>query len=1208
METNNQSKRWRIGFGISFLAFALSITAFIVTLSGPFAAPSRVVVAFDTAGGTPVDLVTLNGGGRLSTLPSTSREGFTFEHWLKGSDPVTLQTVFNANTTLRANFTAIEYTITYQTNGGTPIDEEVVAYNASLRLPMPVKTDAIFQGWFTNELLSDQVESDSLVINRDYTFYAKWSTLGEDVFTVSFFSEGLGLIESRTVAPGTSITLPTPTRENYAFLNWVDGLTFDDIVGNAYTINQDAVLFAKWQSTAGLVTITFDSQGGTSVPSMQLPLGSNWVNPETVPFLAEGYQFLSWITNCNFDGFEVSCTTLDESFVVEGDMEVLAKYDYMIPLSTMRFETYSQDGRIIGYRLASIDFFSDTVIPTIILPARFSGLPVVSIGEEAFDGVDFIERVIVPENIQFIEYGAFRESSIVEIFLPETLKKIHGEAFRDSSLETIHFPTDIQLKEIHEAAFRNSQLTSIALPRTVEYIGGSAFRDTPITSVNFPLASQLNYLGQASFSNTLLTNVTLPEGLRSIRSDVFENTATLTSIYIPSTVTNIGAYAFAGTGLTSVQFGAQSQLNTLDNFIFGSQNDNSFIPLIENASTELVIIGPILAAYKGTADNNQPLVIPEGVRAIVNRFNLTGNAFIKSSLTLPSTLQFIGEEAFESATINNDLLFPNMYEVDRRAFQFSTITGTMTFQDIIHINSNAFYLSNVNEVMFNPTNLGPLVDFSGSIFAYATINTFTMGEGYLEIPSNFTAYSAIKHMFFPDSIRKINYWSIGSSNLETLTFAGTSEIFDLSSQSIQLNMVRNSPWYTSKIPFISIKNYLVYFDVSTIGSPFDVTIPDGITAIGQEAFAHAQNFSSLLLNDVTFIANNAFYNNNVSTQFPNPMMFDNLTFIGGTLTNYFESVINSISFGDNIQFDIDQLSEFYFSQYVYQNSLPFNNEGFKILGNMLLQYDPNFDTTPTSVIIPNQIEIIADNAFYEVKLGGPLTLNQNLKWIRQYSFYYSEFVGGITLPEGLLKIDYGAFQGSNLTSITIPASVTNIQSSAFDIETLNTIDFVDPSNLDFESSIFGYIDGESIKNVPTQLRKYLNGSFLIIDGLLLNYFGYQKEVVIPEGVVTFSSNAFDDRDATIQSIVLPSTARYFRSYLFSGLEELINVDFSKVIAINYLGQKLFASTRIRDVTITASILEVHPYVLNEMPYLETYELNLVNDVELYLDYNIDIVD
>ena len=275
---------------------------------------------------------------------------------------------------------------------------------------------------------------------------------------------------------------------------------------------------------------------------------------------------------------------------------------------------------------------------------------------------------------------------------------------------------------------------------------------------------------------------------------------------------------------------------------------------------------------------------------------------------------------------------------------------------------------------------------------------------------------------------------------------------------------------------------------------------------------------------------------------------------------------------------------------------------------MLLKYDPNFDTTPTSVIIPNQIEIIADNAFYEVKLGGPLTLSQNLKWIRQYSFYYSEFVGGITLPEGLLKIDYGAFQGSNLTSITIPASVTTIQSSAFDIDTLNTIDFVDPSNLDFDSSIFGYIDGESIKNVPTQLRKYLNGSFLIIDGLLLYYFGYQQEVVIPEGVVTLSSSAFDDRDATIQSIVLPSTARYFRSYLFSGLEELINVDFSKVVAINYLGQALFASTRIRDVTITASILEVHPYVLNEMAYLETYALNLVNDVELYLDYNIDIVD
>jgi hypothetical protein len=835
---------------------------------------------------------------------------------------------------------------------------------------------------------------------------------------------------------------------------------------------------------------------------------------------------------------------------------------------------------------------------------------VVSIGEEAFDGVDFIERVIVPENIQFIEYGAFKGSSIKEIFLPKTLKVIEGDAFNDSSLETIHFATDIQLKEIHNGAFSNSQLTSIAFPRNVEYIGGSAFEYTPLTSVNFPLGSQLNFLGYSSFSNTLLTNVTLPEGLRTIRGDAFRNVATLTSISLPSTLAYIGEYAFAGTGLTSVQFGSQSQLMEIEDFIFGNPDNNDLIPLIQNATSEMVIIGPILAAYKGAADDNQALVIPEGVRLIANHFNLTNNAFVKSAVNFPSTLKYIGDYAFDGATINNDVTFPNMYEIGQNAFQSSTIVGTLTFQDIVNIKDNAFFNTTINEVIFTPTNVGHLVDMDGGIFDSSTIETLRMGEGYLELPSAFTAYSSIKHMFFPDSIKEIRYWAIGSTNLETLTFAGTSEILNVSQDAIQLFYVNSSPWYTSKIPYISLKNYLSFFDVSTSSSPFDVSIPNGITAIGGYAFLNARTFNTFNLNEVNHIASDAFYRWNQATQFPNSMVFDNLKYLGSNISFNFQTLIanGSITFGNNIQFDIERLIQFNFSSSIFRNAIPFNNEGFKILGNMLLQYNPNFDLTPNSVIVPNNIEIISDNAFYGVTFGGPLTLSQNLKWIRQSAFYNSVFTSDITLPEGLLRIDYAAFQESNITSITIPASVTRIESYAFYSNTLNDIEFVDPSNLDLDYDVFGYIDGESIKNVPTRLRKYINGSFLIIDGVLMYYFGYQKQVVIPEGVVNFTDAAFDYRDDSIESIILPSTARYFTSNLFSGLENLINLDFSKVTSINFLGEGLFSYTRIRTLTIAAPVLVANPYLLDRMPYLESYDINLVNDMVLRLNSNVDIVD
>jgi len=876
----------------------------------------------------------------------------------------------------------------------------------------------------------------------------------------------------------------------------------------------------------------------------------------------------------------------------------------------MRFESHSEDGRIIGYRLSSFDYSSDTVIPTIILPAKFSGLPVVSIGYEAFEGIEFIERIIVPENIQFIEYGAFRNSSIQEIFLPKSLKTIRGEAFNNTNLETIHFAADSQLREIHDGVFRNSKITSIALPRTLEYIGGNAFENTPLSLVHFPLASQLNFLGDGSFSNTLLTNVTLPEGLRTIRGYAFENVPTLTNISLPSTVTFIGEYAFSGTGLTSVQFGAQSQLLKTERFIFGNPNDDNLIPLIKNSSTEMVIIGPILAAYKGNANNNQPLVIPEGIRVIMNEFNHTANTFIKSSITFPTTLKFIGQDAFQDATIHSDLLFPDMHGIGERAFQYATVSGKLTFQNILFINSDAFLGSTIDEVIFNPTTLGSLVSFGSNIFRFSSIDTLRMGEGYLEIPNTFTATSSIKHMFFPDSIKQIRFWAIGSGTLETLTFAGTSLIEDVSSEAVQFGPINNSPWYLTKRPYISLKNYLVFFDVTSLISPFNVSIPNGITAIGYGAFTNAQSFATLTLNEVNFIATNAFYRWNVNAQFSSPLALDNLNYIGSNLTFNYETLISNggITFGNNIQFDMDTIMKYGFSSYLFRLRLPFDSEGFQIIGNMLVGYNPSFDTTPTSVIIPNNIEIISNDAFININFGGPLTLSQNLKYIMPYAFYNSNFVEDISLPQGLLRLDYGVFLESNLTSVTIPASVTHIENDVFNIQTLTTIDFEDSSNLNIESGAFGYFDGESVKNIPTRLRKYLNGSFLIVDEVLLYYYGYQKEVVIPEGVVNFTSAAFDNRNDTVESIVLPSTARYFKSDLFNGLRNLINVDFSKVNAINYLGRNLFGYTRIRHVMITAAVLKADPHLFNRMPYLESYEINLVNIIEFFFNTDIDIVD
>ncbi len=1194
---------------IYVVAMIVLFIALLVALVSPIAAPSQLVVAFDSAGGTPVSMVSLPSRGRLATIPSTSKEGYSFDHWLKGTEEVTLETIFTENTTLRAKFDEIIYTITYDTNGGTLIESEELGYGAKLRLPIPVKDDAVFVGWFKDEALTDPASTDSFEVMRDHTFYAKWSELGEDLFTVSFFSEGLGLIESMLIAPNGSVTLITPpTREGYRFLNWVNGINFQPVTGTSISITQDMVFFAQWEIIAGLVTITFDTQGGSAVPSMQLPLGSTWQDPEQIPVLAEGYQFLSWITNCNFDGFEVSCTTLDETYVVEGNMTVLAKYDYMIPLSSMRFETQSRDGRIIGYRLSSIDFYTEEVIPTVILPARFSGLPIISIGEDAFEGVQFVDRVIIPENIEEIYSYAFANSSIKEVFLPNSLKVLRNEVFYGSDLETVHLGEQSQLQEIHNAVFRDSQITTFAAPRTLDYIGSYAFQNTPLTAISFPTASQLNYIGQEAFKETSLTSVVLPEGLRSLGYEAFYDAEDLTSIYLPSSLTFLGSRAFIGTALTTVQYGLNAQLKFLGENVFGEKANDDLVPLVANSTADQIIIGPILVGYQGPVGSTTSLVVPEGVTAISNRINFNADPLEFSTLTLPSTLNFIGEYAFENLILGSTLTIPSLYQIENGAFYNSNIDGNLFIQGFDRMDYSVFSNSTIDHVHFTSTPKAATSRMDDRIFSDSNIQTITMAEGYIELPYGFTQSSNILSMYLPDSINEIETFAIGSSTLVELVFAGTSPLLDVSSNAIS-STAFSSPWYIQSLPYVVMKNNLYRIDVSNLTPPYAINIPDGVTVINSYAGAGITQFESINFNDVEYIMNSAFYQWNRNPSFVTPPTFANLQYLGSSFSNNINSLLSSqqITFGANNNFDIDMYLEYDFSNYNYGDPFGYDNEGFKIVGNILIDYDQASDLTPNDVTIPSTIEIIHSNAFSSVVFPGSLTLSPNTKVLAYNAFYEARFAQPLVLPQGLQHIGSNAFYYSNLTAIQIPSSIRYIGNSAFETDSLQSIELDDPTSAFIESNAFGYM-AESISDLSPRLRQYLQGQFLIIEGILFRYFGYQKNVVVPEGVTNILESSFDLRDRTIESITLASTVKYVSNYAFSGMRNLTSVDFSPVVSLNYIGNEIFAHTRIAHVIILAPIAKINSGAFEYMPLLETLDFGTNVMPYLELSINVDIVD
>jgi len=138
-------------------------------------------VTFDAMEGTPVAIQTLLEQSFVS-LPTSTREHFTLEGWYTSNDEgVTLDQPWNFATdklsgdmTLYANWVAILYTISFESNGGSAVTSIQDPFGADLPLlQVPSKSGETFAGWFATESLTDLL-IDTTKPGSDVTLYAKW--------------------------------------------------------------------------------------------------------------------------------------------------------------------------------------------------------------------------------------------------------------------------------------------------------------------------------------------------------------------------------------------------------------------------------------------------------------------------------------------------------------------------------------------------------------------------------------------------------------------------------------------------------------------------------------------------------------------------------------------------------------------------------------------------------------------------------------------------------------------------------------------------------------------------------------------------------------------------------------------------------------------------------------------------------------------------
>ena len=179
-------------------------------IPNPDGKPVTVTYAYGALGGTYATQIVQTGEKAIEPdVPS--RQGYQFTGWYLDDTKYDFNTAVTKDMTLTAKWTAKQYTITFDTGGGSKIDPITQNYGTTIKAPTaPTKTGYTFMGW--NPALPATMPAE------DMTLTAQWRI---NRYTVTFDTDGGSTVAPITQDYGTAITAPAdPTREGYTFIGW----------------------------------------------------------------------------------------------------------------------------------------------------------------------------------------------------------------------------------------------------------------------------------------------------------------------------------------------------------------------------------------------------------------------------------------------------------------------------------------------------------------------------------------------------------------------------------------------------------------------------------------------------------------------------------------------------------------------------------------------------------------------------------------------------------------------------------------------------------------------------------------------------------------------------------------------------------------------------------------------------------------------------
>ncbi|MEM6720429.1 MAG: leucine-rich repeat protein [Bacteroidota bacterium] len=931
----------------------------------------------------------------------------------------------------------------YRTNGVNPNTVEITGGGSGiddLVLPSSVTQNSIsftvtaigsrgFRNRGLNSLvLPSNVEvigSEAFEINNltTITFPASVTTIEDQAFSENSLIEVLSqavaapTIEALSIRDRGNISLTVPNGSEAAYVN--GGWT------GFFVINGTPVVGASF-----------------SVDGFNYQI--NGVNPNTLAITGGGTGIVDLVIPNTVARSSISFTVTavgDQAFRNRGINSILLPAN----IETIGFEAFELNNLTTITLPASVTMIDrEAFINNSLTQITFNSGPE-TIGNAAFRN-NQLTNVTIPNGTITIGSSAFMNNAITSATLPTSVDIIDNEAFRDNQLASIIVPTGVltigrsaflnnvltnvtitnTVQTIETDAFRNNQLTSINLPSSLTTLGAGAFRNNQLTSIVIP--DGVTVINSVTFRDNNLTSVTLPANLQTIRNDAFRNNE-LTSINFPASLTELQGFAFRNNQLTSVTIPpniTSIQVNTFS----GNQLTDITIPAnitsIENSAFANNPLNTI------TADSATPATITSssfGTRSTVNLFIIPDQQSVIDDYTAVGWTGFgsiNGEFQIGARFTEGDLQYevtsvnPNIVKVLNRVTSAQTITIPATI------------VESFSNISFNVTTI------EDAAFQNTDITTVTIGTNIETIGNNaFQGASLTAVNAQGTTPATITASSFGDRSTIALTLPnGTETAYEaagwtgflsvngqLSNGALGSNFTDNDITY--EITSINPNEVAVAGGAvtSAITIPTQVTFETetfAVTTVGANAFQNADITSVTLPASITAIGSNAF----------NTISLTEVIALGTT-----PATIETNSFGENenISLTIPNGTETTYEAAGWTGFFSVNGSGPSV-GSRFTVNGIQYEILTLS---PNTLSAVARNG--NVPNGDfifpELISKDGIDFIITEigsSAFRNRGVRTISFPSTITTIRFRAFRDNNsLTSVTIPARVTNISIEAF---------------------------------------------------------------------------------------------------------------------------------------------------------------------------------